>query len=535
MRYSILSSFLILSVLFSIIVTSSEVNASEEVDRKELTISAGSWSSFAIQSDRSLWAWGHNINRTLGDGTDICRLTPVKIMDNVVSVSSKDSHTAVIKTDGSLWTWGWYGYWCEISKGRHNTGHDYPTKMMDDVIAVSVSINHVMVIKNDGSLWAWGDNGVGQLGDGTTTSQYNPIKIMDDVLAVSSGSGFTMAIRNDGSLWAWGFNRDGQLGDGTTECRHNPVKIMDDVISIYSGRWHTFAIRTDGSLWTWGWNIATFNEIGNEICTANAPVKIMEDVVAVSTCGDLSPRDLWINTMIIRRDGSLWTWGNFIGDGTTNASRIPIKIMEDVASVSAGSQHSMVLRTDGSLWTWGSNSNGQIGDGTNTDRNSPAKIMEGVMLPGGIELVEPLPPPLIPEIGSTIEDFPDTVEPDTTSTPTLRFTIGRNNFLHNETVQQLEVSPFISQGRTMVPLRIIAESLGAEVDWDSTTRTVIISGREETINLIVDVPLPDDMGTPIIVNGITFVPVRYVSEKLGASVRWDGENNAVYIFPGQPE
>ncbi|MCL2199807.1 MAG: copper amine oxidase N-terminal domain-containing protein [Defluviitaleaceae bacterium] len=38
------------------------------------------------------------------------------------------------------------------------------------------------------------------------------------------------------------------------------------------------------------------------------------------------------------------------------------------------------------------------------------------------------------------------------------------------------------------------------------------------------------MGTPLNVNGITFVPVRYVSETTGATVRWDGANNAVYIY-----
>jgi hypothetical protein len=116
------------------------------------------------------------------------------------------------------------------------------------------------------------------------------------------------------------------------------------------------------------------------------------------------------------------------------------------------------------------------------------------------------------------------------SASTLRFTIGSNNFFRNETVQQAEVAPFISQGRTMIPLRIIAEALGAKVDWNNATRTVIITGREETINLTVDVPLPGDMGTPVFVNGFTFVPVRYVSETLGATVRWDGENNAVYIY-----
>ena len=82
----------------------------------------------------------------------------------------------------------------------------------------------------------------------------------------------------------------------------------------------------------------------------------------------------------------------------------------------------------------------------------------------------------------------------------------------------------------MIPLRIIAEALNAEVNWNNNTRTVIIARHGETINLIVDVPLPDDMGTPVIVNGSTFVPVRYVSETLGATVQWDGESKVVYII-----
>jgi len=113
---------------------------------------------------------------------------------------------------------------------------------------------------------------------------------------------------------------------------------------------------------------------------------------------------------------------------------------------------------------------------------------------------------------------------------TLRFTIGNPNFSHNGTTQQAEAAPFLSNGRTMVPIRIIAEALGAEAGWDDVTRTVTITGHDgETLSLVVDIPLPDNMGTPTIVNGLTFVPARYVSEALGAFVRWDETNSAIYV------
>ena len=93
-----------------------------------------------------------------------------------------------------------------------------------------------------------------------------------------------------------------------------------------------------------------------------------------------------------------------------------------------------------------------------------------------------------------------------------------------------DVAPFITDGRTMVPLRIVSEGLGADVDWDAATRTVTVYKDGETLELTVDIPLPGDMGTPVIVGGRTFVPVRYVVEELGAEIDWNPTTRAVYIF-----
>ena len=101
---------------------------------------------------------------------------------------------------------------------------------------------------------------------------------------------------------------------------------------------------------------------------------------------------------------------------------------------------------------------------------------------------------------------------------------------------QLDVAPALIGGRTMAPLRFVGESLGAEVIWIAETRqaayiagerqilltegltTVLVNGREETI----DTP-------PTVVDGRTLVPLRFVSQWLGAVVRWDESLRQVEI------
>lgn len=150
---------------------------------------------------------------------------------------------------------------------------------MDNVLAVSCGGNHTAVIKTDGTLWMFGCNNTSQLGDGwgmDTTGKSgfqcrtSPVKVLDDVVAVSCGWNNTAAIKSDGSLWIWGINGDGQLGNGGTgnekyygseAIQTVPTKIMDDVASVSVGWQHAAAIKTDGSLWTWGEN--RYGQLGN--------------------------------------------------------------------------------------------------------------------------------------------------------------------------------------------------------------------------------------------------------------------------------
>jgi len=339
-----------------------------------MTISAGASSSFVVLPDGSLWAWGDNEFGQLGDGTTTDSYNPIKIMDEVIAISANSAHAMAIRVDGSLWAWGSNEHG-QLGNGA-TADHYSPIKIMDDVITVSAGELHAMAIRTDGSLWAWGHNGSGQLGDGTRVDRYTPVKIMEDVFAVSAGGSHTMAIKTDGSLWAWGSNDSGQLGDGSPnfhDCasgndffsaiQYRPVKIMEDVVAVSAGHGNTMAIRDDGSLWAWGSNQFGAYMAG-VIRVRNTPVKIMEDVVAISA-GVTNP-------MAVQSDGSLWIWGineepGFWSSGATTIDYLtPVKVLDDVIAVSAGTfwrfeSHRLAIKTDGSLWAWGDNNWGQLG------------------------------------------------------------------------------------------------------------------------------------------------------------------------------
>jgi hypothetical protein len=97
-------------------------------------------------------------------------------------------------------------------------------------------------------------------------------------------------------------------------------------------------------------------------------------------------------------------------------------------------------------------------------------------------------------------------------------------------------SAFIESGRTLVPCRVIAEALGAFVNWDNETRTVIIERKKDSFQLAPDSTIAFKNGEQIvldvpgkIVGDRLYVPLRIIAESLGAKVIWDEPRSTVLI------
>jgi alpha-tubulin suppressor-like RCC1 family protein len=219
-------------------------------------VQGGYGHTIAIKNDGSLWAWGWNAEGELGDGTTTMRLNPIQIgvATDWTDVAVGNTHTIALKANGSLWAWGGGTNYNHGQIGDGSTVAKLtPTQIGSDNNWSKISANYFnsSAIKTDGTLWSWGWNNQGQLCDGTTTEKTSPTQIGTGYKNIYVGNATTFAIKIDNSLYSCGWNFYGQLGDATTIERHNLVYVGENFASV-SSDYSTFAFKVDGSLWAWG-------------------------------------------------------------------------------------------------------------------------------------------------------------------------------------------------------------------------------------------------------------------------------------------
>ena len=335
-----------------------------------------------------LWTCGYNQYGGLGDNTTINRSSLVQTIaggTNWKQVACGSVHTTAIKTDGTLWVWGFNQY--------GGLGDNTVVSKSSPVQTITGGTNWKQVdcsrfftaaIKTDGTLWTWGINQYGQLGDNTIVFKSSPVQTIaggTNWKQVACGQFHTTAIKTDGTLWTWGSDQYGQLGDSTIVSKSSPVQTIAGGTNwkqVSCGYDHTAAIKTDGTLWTWGYN--NYGQLGdNTIAYKSSPVQTIAGGTKWKqvACGSY-------HTAAIKTDGTLWLWGydnsGQLGDNTrTNKSSLVQTIAGGTnwKQVACGSVHTTAIKTDGTLWSWGFNNSGQLGDNTVIAKSSPVQTIAG--------------------------------------------------------------------------------------------------------------------------------------------------------------
>lgn len=233
--------------------------------RSVVAVSAGSGHTLALCSDGTVASWGLNGSGQLGDGSTTRRDWPVAVNSSsgssalfgrtVVAISAGTDHSLALCADGAIASWGsnldgTIGDGSPTTTVRTTavmvgTGSGTSALFGKSVVAIAAAPTHSLALCSDGTVAAWGLNGVGELGDGSTTRRTLPVVVNNtggssalygrSVIAISAGRQNSLVLCSDNTLVAWGHNIAGQLGDASTTTRILPVTVNS--ASITSSLW----------------------------------------------------------------------------------------------------------------------------------------------------------------------------------------------------------------------------------------------------------------------------------------------------------
>jgi alpha-tubulin suppressor-like RCC1 family protein len=409
-------------------------NAPVATDSGWASISAGSDFACGLHPDGTLWCWGSNDQHQVDSTNQQVIKLPIEPMPGTqwLTVASGLQESCGAKQDGSIWCWGidsktakrmgqldGFGYiamgfhhrcaiqgsgelycWGQNDGGQLGTGdrtaHAEPTRIGSDAdwARVSAGLASTCAIKKSGALFCWGSNPEGELGvaDLSTQEVDEPTEVLAgstwlDVWTGGGGlelglGGNTCGVQSDGSTWCWGLTDIGLIGNGDTAAYALPPRRIgtdSDWVELGHNPW---GLKSDGSIHSWGmrglyYDFAT-NPPNDQI---DYGVYGLVDVFPFGS--NAAPGIGKATDCYLKLDGTTWCISGV--DCPTHPSGIfgcPFTVSQfgtdqNWSKIFGGPTSHCGIRTDGSLACWGKNDEGQIGDGTMTDRPDPTPVLPG--------------------------------------------------------------------------------------------------------------------------------------------------------------
>ena len=380
-------------------------------------ISSFLYHTVAIKADGTVWAWGLNGNGQLGDGSKANKYIPTQVdISDVVSVDAGYYDTLFLKSDGTVWATGQNN--CGQLGDGTNTDKTVPVRVgggnlatpsgyLENIVQIAAGNGTSYALDANGNVWAWGYNANGELGDNTTTNRNTPKKIMNSnrigdmsgVTQISAGANHLLMLKADSTVWAVGYNYNGMLGDNTATNRYVPVQVKDTtgnnflrgVIKVQAGAQHSVALLANGNVVAWGRRDVGQLGNGEGMTSALAGRNLLPTYVRnVGNTGILSDvidiSSGAYEVIALKSDGTAVTWGHNsngqLGDGTTSNRNVPVvlkgannePVLQNIIMIAAGHKTMKAVTEDGNVYSWGISVNGEVGDDQTLQRNTPVCI-----------------------------------------------------------------------------------------------------------------------------------------------------------------
>ena len=222
------------------------------------SLTVGYYNASCVKTDGTLWTWGQGYYGILGLNDMVKYSSPTQIPGTTWSKAYLGSRSSGgIKTDGTLWMWGSNAYG-ELGQNSHLdspawVGMSSPVQVGSDTTwsTFHAGEKHVAAIKTDGTLWVWGWDGDGRLGNNTKDGdRSSPIQIPGTTWKQFTwvNYGGWQAVKTDGTLWTNGRANYGQGGHEYSGDRSSPTQISSDATWDSVGSWAYGTVGLKGTL-----------------------------------------------------------------------------------------------------------------------------------------------------------------------------------------------------------------------------------------------------------------------------------------------
>lgn len=201
------------------------------------------------------------------------------------------------------------------------------------------------------------------------------------IVQVAVGSAYSCALDDTGNVWCWGRNHVGQLGDGSFIDRDIPQRVpgLQNIQSIASGANHVCAVRANNRVSCWGGNFG--GQVGNGLAGIDQPTPVVvQGLQGVAALGLGA-----FHSCALMNNGRVQCWGRNmngqLGDGTTTNRLSPVRVvgLGRVSKVVAGQTHTCAIRLNRRAFCWGTGIWGQLGAGPVTVSTVPVLTQPGVI------------------------------------------------------------------------------------------------------------------------------------------------------------
>lgn len=381
-------------------------------------------SSFMLDQQQRLWAWGDNGNaaenvngilgiNTSGGASSIPQLINVIQKWRQFYSSNAGGQLATtcfaLDTEGGLWTWGNN---TDGILGINQTQAGVAVASSPQLVfgpqrwqrmlpsgGVAGANTQVVALDTLGQLWCWGNNTFGQNGTNDVVHHSTATLVVGgktNWVFANAQCTHTLALDLAGAAYAWGNNANGQLGIGTVASQSSPVAVLGSHVftKIYTTPGKTaatasssYGIDSAGAVWAWGNNVS--GELGvGDVTPRSSPVAVVGGLVVTKLVTTSNNGTI----LALTPTGQVYGWGNNadgqLGNGDVTVRSSPTLVLGGITftniwlRISSGNNTSAFgLDSSGQLWGWGFNGvgNGVLGGGNGLTAafSSPQIIVGG--------------------------------------------------------------------------------------------------------------------------------------------------------------